>query len=223
MNRRMEGLAEMVARGVVLADIGTDSAQLPILLVEKRRIEKAYACDIAHGPLLAAERNIAAHHLEAQILPVLSDGLDHVPMDADAIVIAGMGVRTAVGILERGGKRLPFFQQILVQVNDDPIALRIYIAEKGWQIQDEIFLVDRGQEYEAVSFLARPGKRYSELEIQIGPVLLKRKEEAYVVRCRKRLALLEKIVPLKKEGDPEKKRLQKEAQALRIFLDMKKA
>jgi tRNA (adenine22-N1)-methyltransferase len=223
MNRRMEGLAGMVIKGAVLADIGTDSAQLPVLLVAKKRIEKAYACDIAHGPLLAAKRNIAAHHLEAQILPVLSDGLDQVPMDADAVVIAGMGVRTAAGILERGRKRLPFLRQILVQVNDDPIALRSYIAENSWQIQDELFLVDRGQEYEAVSFLARPGKMYSELEIQIGPVLLERREEAYLARCRKRLALLEKIVPLKKEGDPEKKRLQREAEALKIFLGMKKA
>ncbi|MBR2759683.1 MAG: tRNA (adenine(22)-N(1))-methyltransferase TrmK, partial [Solobacterium sp.] len=52
--KRMEGLKRMIPKNAVLADIGTDHAYLPILAVSDHTIEKAYACDVAPGPLSQA-------------------------------------------------------------------------------------------------------------------------------------------------------------------------
>ena len=45
MNRRINTISEMIMKGVILADIGTDHAFLPIMAVRNGTAVKAYACD----------------------------------------------------------------------------------------------------------------------------------------------------------------------------------
>ncbi len=95
-----------MVRGYVVADIGTDHAQLPIYLVEMGRCELAYACDIAEGPLSAAERNIKKAGLEGKITTVLSDGLTGLSDERITdIVIAGMGGEMIRDILAAGEEK----------------------------------------------------------------------------------------------------------------------
>ena len=119
MNQRILEIAGMVEKGTVLADIGTDHGQLCIFLAEKRWIKKAYACDVAHGPLCAAAKNIQSAGVQDQVTTILSDGFDRVSMDANCAVIAGMGYRTIIGILERAEHRLAAFSRIILEANDE--------------------------------------------------------------------------------------------------------
>ena len=91
----------MVKQGMILSDIGTDHAFLPIMLVKDGTVPKAYACDITEGPLSIAKKNIAHEGLNDRIQPILSDGFTHVPYDVQCAVIAGMGCDTIISILER--------------------------------------------------------------------------------------------------------------------------
>ena len=68
MNQRVLQIAEMIRAGMVVADIGTDHAQLPLWLLEHGKAEKAYACDVARGPLDMARKNIAARGYSEQII-----------------------------------------------------------------------------------------------------------------------------------------------------------
>ena len=121
MNLRIQKIADMINKGVVLADIGTDHAFLPILAIKHKKVQKAYACDIAKGPLEIAKRNIQAENLDSQIETILSNGFENVPQDVDVVVIAGMGYYTAKDILEAaGGKRLSTCKQLIVEVNRKP-------------------------------------------------------------------------------------------------------
>ena len=125
MNLRIQKIADMINKGVVLADIGTDHAFLPILAIKHKKVKKAYACDIAKGPLEIAKRNIQAENLDGQIETILSNGFEHVPLDVDVVVIAGMGYYTAKDILEAAGeKRLITCKQLIVEVNRKPELLR---------------------------------------------------------------------------------------------------
>ena len=101
IDRRLETIANLVPQGCVLADIGTDHAYLPVWLLEKQRIARAIAGDIAAGPCQAARTTVAQfgqhEHVEVRQgsgLKVLSPG------EADCIAIAGMGASTIISILE---------------------------------------------------------------------------------------------------------------------------
>ena len=101
IDRRLETIANLVPQGCVLADIGTDHAYLPVWLLDKQRIARAIAGDIAAGPCQAARTTVAQfgqhEHVEVRQgsgLKVLSPG------EADCIAIAGMGASTIISILE---------------------------------------------------------------------------------------------------------------------------
>lgn len=193
-NIRLEKIADMVMKGVTAADIGTDHALLPILLVNKHICQKVYACDIAKGPLRAAESNIAKAGLQEQIPTVLSNGLTNVPSDADACIIAGMGCMTAIGILEDAMDRLDQMKQILVEVNRDTMKMREWISEHHYTITDEIYLNDRDHDYIAIVFQTKKHAPYSASELLLGPVLMKKREESYLAYCLQQKEKIEKIL-----------------------------
>ena len=153
MNLRIQKIADMINKGVVLADIGTDHAFLPILAIKHKKVQKAYACDIAKGPLEIAKRNIQAENLDGQIETILSNGFEHVPQDVDVVVIAGMGYYTAKDILEAAGeKRLRTCKQLIVEVNRKPELLRKWISDHHYTIDQEELITERDFDYIAISF-----------------------------------------------------------------------
>lgn len=214
MNKRIEKIAEMVKKSAVVADIGTDHALLPILLVINKKAEKVYACDNKKGPLESAIHNIQTHHLEDSIIPILSDGFEKVPDDAKTAVIAGMGYYTVESILRNGEKRLPAFQQIIIEVNDNTVLLRKWISDHQYTIDDEILIEDHGHSYIAVSFTANHGKKLSEEEIYLGPILTQKKDAGYIAYCKKQKENKIKLLSYKKDGDPAKEILAKEISML---------
>ena len=58
LSKRLNAVAELLVHGIdqleleqpVLADIGTDHAYLPVYLVQKKVVKKAYAADVRKGP-----------------------------------------------------------------------------------------------------------------------------------------------------------------------------
>ena len=57
LSKRLNAVAELLVHGIdqlelkqpVLADIGTDHAYLPVYLVQKKVVKKAYAADVRMG------------------------------------------------------------------------------------------------------------------------------------------------------------------------------
>lgn len=214
MNQRILKIASMVDKGTVVADIGTDHGQLCIWLAQNRWIKKAYACDVAHGPLCAAEKNIAASGVNDIVTVILSDGFAQVPDDADCAVIAGMGYRTITGILERAMGRLESFSKIILEANDDPVALRQWLGDHQAAILDESFLFDKGKPYTIIAMTMRRKEKYSREDIVLGPILRQKADAQWTAWCVQRLQKLEELAAYKKQG-PQYERLQEEIQYLR--------
>lgn len=71
LSKRLNAVAELLVHGIdqleleqpVLADIGTDHAYLPVYLVQKKVVKKAYAADVRKGPLLHAKEHIEQYGL----------------------------------------------------------------------------------------------------------------------------------------------------------------
>ena len=207
MSRRIEVLAEMVNEGAVVADIGTDHAFLPILLRRSGRAEKVYACDVRSGPLLAAKKNIEKAKVSG-IETILSDGFANVPADAKTAVIAGMGYFTAVKILEDASARLGDFDQIIVEVNREEERMRSWISEHCFTILDERCVYEKGFDYVCISFAALQHAPYSREEILLGPMLLKKKEAAFLAMCERKRQLILDILSRRTRQDETTQALQ---------------
>ncbi|MCD7822553.1 MAG: class I SAM-dependent methyltransferase [Oscillospiraceae bacterium] len=128
--------------GRVVADIGTDHAWLPIYLVSSRRCDRAYACDIAEGPLSFAKKNIAAAGLENRIETVLSDGLTKLSDDSISdIVIAGMGGEMIRDILANDKDKAERANLIL-QPNTRSWELIDWLSRNGFEISEQKAVAD---------------------------------------------------------------------------------
>ncbi len=201
MNIRIQKIAEMVEKGRVVADIGTDHAYLPVLLIENGTCEKVYACDIGEGPLKSAAETVSAHGLSEQIPLVLSNGFAQVPADADAAVIAGMGYYTAAEILENAMARLGDLKQIIVEVNRNVDQMRRWISDHHFTIRDEIVIEDRGFDYVAIAFDTAEHEQLSEEEILCGPVLMKRKSDDYIRFVTRKIRMIDEILAVSRKQE----------------------
>lgn len=202
MYKRLETIATMVPKDCILADIGTDHAQLPIMLVKNGVCKKVYACDAKKGPLAIAKENIANENLSDKIETILSDGFMNIPMDINVAVIAGMGYYTAEMILENAKDRLHLLDRIIVQINLDSPYMRKWISEHHYKIYDEKYISERNKDYEIISFSTKEkNKELTEEEIYLGPILKNQHSSELESYYKKREAKLFDLMNLKSKDD----------------------
>ncbi len=198
---RMIEIAKMVKTGMVVADIGTDHAFLPIYLVQKGISPRVYACDVREGPLAIAARNIASYGFDDRIETILSDGFEKVPEDAETAVIAGMGFFTAKKIIEDAGERIQKLKEIIVEVNRDVRQLRRWISDKGYTVSQEKYIHDKGHDYIAIAFCTENSGPLSEEEILTGTALLQKEDPAYQNYCHREIDKIKKILTVCQQDD----------------------
>ncbi|MCL2499652.1 MAG: class I SAM-dependent methyltransferase [Defluviitaleaceae bacterium] len=122
----------------VLADIGTDHAQLPVAAVHLNMVVRAIACDIAPGPLSQAVTGIYSSKMGDRITTRLGDGFDPLAEgEADVAVIAGIGGLNIVGILERGSAKAKTAKRLILQPQSDTMKLRKNLHRLGYFIANE--------------------------------------------------------------------------------------
>lgn len=174
---RLAAIAYMIDKNKVVFDVGSDHGQLPCFLIESGIASKAYAGDIAIGPLEHAKQTIKKAHLEDKVIPVLSDGLAKANADVDVVVISGMGYHTIKHILDTCD--VSRYQYFLIQSNTDVELLRQYISDHNYTIEDERIIYD-GFYYQIIKFSADYNYNYSPLEIKFGPILLKKRDHIFL-------------------------------------------
>ena len=199
LSKRLKVLASYVHENDVVADIGCDHAQLCCYLVNEKQITKAYACDIAEGPLAQAKKSIEFYHLQDSIVPLLSDGLQNVPDDATCIVIAGMGFETVAHILNQDIEKLQN-RRIIVQVNRDVEGLRKWISDHHFRILEERCVLEEHY-YQIVVFDTSFDETLSEEEIIFGKKMLK--DTDFYSNWKFRLSKYEKILRNLSKDNPK--------------------
>lgn len=148
LSKRMQKLASLVTEGNRLADVGTDHAYIPILLVGEGRIPSALAMDVNQGPLSRAQEHIRLSGLDTYIETRLCDGLAKLkPGEADTVLIAGMGGMLTVRILREGVHCLDTVQELILQPQSDIQAVREWLYDHGWRITTEDIVEEYGKYY----------------------------------------------------------------------------
>jgi len=148
LDKRLQTVADLVRPGVVVADIGTDHGHLVCHLVSTRKCPRAFACDIAPGPLARARHNIMRQGLGARIMTMQCDGLAALPADAVGdVVIAGMGGDLIARILLEWEGCKEKEKRFILQPMTKPEHLRRTLYRSGFVIMDEVAVVCCGFVY----------------------------------------------------------------------------
>lgn len=145
---RLKLVVSFVSPGEAAADIGTDHGYVPIELVKRGVVKKAYAMDINKGPLKRAEEHIKAEKLSGQIEVRLSDGVDALcEGEAQTVIIAGMGGELTVRILKQGKQVLDTVRELVLSPHSEVHLVRSYLVETGYDIIREEMILDGGKYY----------------------------------------------------------------------------
>jgi tRNA (adenine22-N1)-methyltransferase len=174
-----------------LADIGTDHAQLPIYAIRKEYVKKAQAIDNKKGPFVVAYDNVKNAGLDNKITVKLSDGLRDIDTDTDVVVIAGMGGGLISKILDKS--LLQSVKRFILQPNNDAFKIRKILSDIDYKIIDEIVIEENNLLYEII-VIEKGGQSLSDLEIQFGPINLKKKPELFIEKIKKELNYLHIVV-----------------------------
>jgi len=148
LSKRLQTVANMVTKGSVVADIGTDHGYLPIYLAQNNISEHVIAMDVNKGPLNKAFQNIRQLHLESKIDIRLSNGLDLLEKnEANTVIICGMGGKLIVKILERGRDKISQDSELILSPQSEIQLFREYLLHNEYRIVKEDMLIDDGKFY----------------------------------------------------------------------------
>lgn len=175
LDPRLSMIAEMLGTCACCADIGSDHGRLGAFLLQNHRCERMCLTDISAPSLDKARKLIALLGLEEKTGFYVGDGALALQEKVDAAVIAGMGGETISEILENSDGRLDGARLIL-QPNVAAPQLRRCLNARGWKIVNEALVRDGRRIYVIIE--AHPGDQVlSEVEYEVGPVLLKNKTQ----------------------------------------------
>ncbi|MEJ6348491.1 class I SAM-dependent methyltransferase [Holzapfeliella sp. He02] len=220
-SKRLEAIANLVNHNQKLADIGTDHAYLPIDLVEKGVISSAIAADIAEGPLNNAVENIQQHQLADKISTRLGNGL--VPFskadEVEQVVIAGMGGKLIVDILEEASQRQLYFETLILEPNIGEEEVRQWLMTHHYQITEETIVKEGRHIYEIIKAVQVNQKvTYSEAELLFGPVLVQEKPELFIQKWQHKLDTLTTILrQLKQHADNNQEKIEEFENTVRLI------
>lgn len=143
LSARLQVCADMVRRGSVAVDVGTDHGRLPIYLLKNGICPRAIAADLREKPLNSARQNAAAYGLGDEISFYLSDGLSSIPRgDWRTVICAGMGGETICTILEAARDIWTPEYQFILQPQSAPYELRQFLSKNGFTIWREVLARD---------------------------------------------------------------------------------
>ena len=121
----------------ILADVGTDHAKLPIYMVAKSCLARAYASDLRPGPLMKAEENVSFYlgDRASDIKLILGDGTENIPHDYNYLSIMGMGGDMISEIIEKTNAADNTVFILSPMTNAEK--LRKYLYDNGFVILEE--------------------------------------------------------------------------------------
>lgn len=208
LSKRLDAISKLVEKykhGEVLADIGTDHGYLPCDLVSRGIFSKAYACDVAEGPLNASKENIQLNQLENKVIPLLGSGMNPIiGKKVDMISIAGMGGILMVEILDEYRDLLKNYRFVL-QANVGIEVLREYLDKNNLKIIDEDIVQDAHHIYEIIVCEYGKDVFYNREDYYFGPILRQNKNDLFYKKWNRMLATQKKILSSLNENHPKYK------------------
>lgn len=192
---RLLSAVSYLKRGGRVADVGTDHAYLPIYLIREGIVSHALACDINEGPILSAQKNIAAAGLSDRIDTLRTDGLCGVEVyRPDDIMIFGMGGELIMRILSDAPWIKDESVGLILQPMSRVSVLRQWLLDNGFAITGEtVTFEDKYYQTLAARYCGKQ-ETYSAVELQVGRLNIASRPPHFEGLVRHEIAVLEAIV-----------------------------
>jgi len=195
LSKRLQGIADLVNENTKIADVGCDHGLLDIYLTKEKNV-KCIAIDNKQSCLDNAIANIKKYGLDEKIETFLSDGLDKIDIsNINTVIISGMGTSTILDIIKDKN-----ISHMIIQSNNNLYELRKNLVKAGYYINNEVYVFE--YKYYVIMELKKGRKKYSNFELEFGPVLLKNGNKEYfnylynkiieIVKRKKKISLKEK-------------------------------
>lgn len=196
LSMRLERVAAQVPAGARLADIGSDHAYLPVVLMRRGVIATAVAGEVALTPFNAAVRTVRENDLQEQITVRLADGLEALEPDDGITVVSlcGMGGETIRDILHSGKARLSGRERLILQPNGGEQPLRQWLMDNDYRILHEEVLRENRFDYEIIVADRSGPAVYSEQELLFGPLQMQARSAAFLRKWERVLRLRQRTL-----------------------------
>lgn len=151
LSKRLQSVADLVTKGIRVADIGCDHAYTSIYMMQEEIATHVIAMDINKGPLEKAKANIKAYRYDQQIETRLSDGAQKLNVgEVDALLLSGMGGALMIRILSNRMDVFHSLDEVILQPQAEIHLVRRFLHEQQYVIVKEIFLKEDGKYYVAI-------------------------------------------------------------------------
>ncbi len=187
---RIETLCSYLDKCGSFADIGCDHGYCTLYMLKNALCDKAYITDISAKCLAKAEKLLNSFIASGKCESVCCDGLEGLPKDINAVLIAGMGGEEIIKILKEGF--IP--EKFVLQPMKNAPTLRRFLIDNGCKITaDDIF--KDGKYYFVIKGERGGAESYGERELAFGRDSLKNpllseylnaeiaKKESYLHNC----------------------------------------
>jgi tRNA (adenine22-N1)-methyltransferase len=148
LNNRISNILSQIKLCKLVVDIGSDHAQLAIQLLKQNKANHVINIEINNEPFLLTKKNLQKANLLDKTTNILSDGLktNFTSDPIDYCVIAGMGAKNIVNIINSKNKHLKIKHFILVP-NDQPDYLRYFLKKMDFKIMYEEVIFEKNRFY----------------------------------------------------------------------------
>jgi tRNA (adenine22-N1)-methyltransferase len=178
LSPRLAKIVDLLILPSRVIDVGTDHGYLPIYIAENTASSKIIASDYNKQPCEAALNHIQQAGVEDKVEVRQGSGLSVLNRgEVDQVVIAGMGSRTIIGILEADYDLAQSLERLVLQPMAGSSSLRKWLVDNNFKIIDEALVKEEDKLYQII--VAQPGKMEvkDDFELKIGPILLKKNDE----------------------------------------------
>ena len=173
-SQRLQTLASLCPTNGPLVDIGSDHGQLLQILFAQGFNFPLYGSELSTSSFQSLKKSTEDYPVRVY----QADGLNQLPIGVTTIVIAGMGGLLIIEMLTKGLASLTKIQSLVLGPQRDVHKLRHWLADHGWAITQEKFVLEADQGYPLI--VAERGQmRLTDIEASYGPILIKQRDPVF--------------------------------------------
>lgn len=194
---RIKQLCNLIEKCQCVYDVGSDHALLAINLLRDKKVKQVVNIEKNWQPHNAGKANLAKNHLTTKTINVLNDGLKDITkkvfIQPDYVVIAGMGAKNIIQILDERDSAINKNCKYILEANCDVDDLRRYLAKNKWDIQFEQICVDRKKFYQIIQVrLGNKTRKITSFEAYFGLLSLQKDKKMWMAYLKAALNKIEK-------------------------------